>query len=52
MVFAGGLLAELQQYVRARVLECEELLFSASGQADAPEEPEALETGTQLHLIA
>ena len=42
---AGGLVGEVQRYVKARVLECEEYIFTASGQADAPEEPEAPETG-------
>lgn len=47
---AGGVVAEVQQYVRARALECEECIFTASGQADAPEEPETTETGTcMLH---
>ena len=43
---AGNLIAEVQQYIKARVLECEECIFTASGQADAPEEPETTETGT------
>ena len=49
---AGRVEAEVQQYVKARTLECEECIFSASGQADAPEEPETTETGTchALHL--
>lgn len=48
--FAGGVLAEVQQYVRLKALECEECIFNASGQADAPEEPETTEIGTYLHL--
>ena len=39
----------MQQYVKARALECEECIFTASGQADAPEEPETTETGTHFH---
>ena len=42
---AGGVIAEVQQYIKARALECEECIFTASGQADAPEEPETTETG-------
>lgn len=45
-VDAGNLIGRLQQYVRASALECEECIFTASGQADAPEEPETTETGT------
>ncbi len=45
---AGDVLLEVQQYVKARVIECEECIFMASGQADSPEEPEAAETGAAL----
>ncbi|DBB13479.1 TPA: hypothetical protein ACH3X3_000533 [Trebouxia sp. C0006] len=40
----GDVLLEVQRYVKARVIECEECIFTASGQADSPEEPEAAET--------
>lgn len=43
---------EVQRYVKARVLECEECVFTASGQADAPEEPEAAETGNRSLFAA
>ena len=39
---------EVQRYVKACVMECEECIFIASGQADSPEEPEAAETGAAL----
>lgn len=42
---AGSVIAEVQQYIKAQALECEECIFMASGQADAPEEPETTETG-------
>jgi hypothetical protein len=45
---AGDVLLEVQRYVKARVIECEECIFTASGQADSPEEPEAAETGAAL----
>lgn len=47
---AGGVLAEVQQYVKLKALECEECIFMASGQADAPEEPETAEIGTHCNL--
>ncbi|DBA92727.1 TPA: hypothetical protein ACH3X1_002933 [Trebouxia sp. C0004] len=40
----GDVLLEVQRYVKARVIECEECIFTASGQADSPEEAEAAET--------
>ena len=45
---AGDVLLEVQRYVKACVIECEECIFTASGQADSPEEPEAAETGAAL----
>ena len=42
---AGSVVAEVQQYIKVRALECEECVFTASGQADTPEEPEAIQTG-------
>ena len=47
----GDVLLEVQQYVKARVTECEECIFTASGQADSPEEPEAAETGAALKSL-
>ena len=43
---AGTILTEVQKFVKAGVMECEECIFTASGQADTVEEPEAAETGT------
>ena len=48
---AGDVLLEVQRYVKARVIECEECIFTASGQADSPEEPEAAETGAALKSL-
>ena len=48
---AGDVLLEVQRYVKARVIECEECIFTASGQADSPEEPEAAETGAALQIL-
>ena len=43
----------MQKFVKAGVVECEECIFTASGQADTVEEPEAAETGTDpvLHSL-
>ncbi len=48
---AGDVLLEVQRYVKARVIECEECIFTASGQADSTEEPEAAETGAALKSL-
>lgn len=48
---AGDVILEVQRYVKARVIECEECIFTASGQADSPEEPEAAETGAALNSL-
>ena len=50
---AGTILSEVQKFVKAGVVECEECIFTASGQADTVEEPEAAETGTNpiLHSL-
>ena len=41
----GDLVGQMCSFLKASVQECEECVFVASGQADAPEEPESADTG-------
>lgn len=47
MVFicADGVVGQMSALLKASVQECEDCVFVASGQADAPEEPESADTG-------
>ena len=45
---AGDLVGQMSSFLKASVQECEECVFVASGQADAPEEPESADTGECL----